>query len=707
MQNSDIKWEELREDLILIPGASNRSGAPSWTLQDPAAGQFYRLGWLEFEILKRWHIKNAQHILDDVHRSTLLRPGPEDILRLYQFLKSSCLLQATSQKDTQNLLLINAAPKRGGFLQKMMKNYLFFRIPLVRPERFLDAIKPLSTFLLRDIFLKILLCCAILGGILVMRDWETFLSGFKTLQSPSGLLYGFIILAASKIIHELGHAMACKHYGCRVPTMGVAFIVLWPLLWTDTTDAWRLSDKRERLRIDGAGMLAELTLAALASILWAVAPEGAFKGAMHMLAGITWVMTLFINLNPFMRFDGYYLLSDALDIPNIQDRSFKLAKNWIRKTLWHLKEPKPEQFPPRMELGLILYAFGTWVYRFFLFLGIALLVYHFFFKALGVFLMVVELWWFIARPVTNECLHWIKNKGQMTLPLLQKIALLSFVCLVGAALFVPWHGEISAPSIVKNKQEIPLFTSSSAVLKHINVTSGQRIKKDDVLFVFENPDLSYEILLAEQQVSALEKDINNKSVDQKYYREATLLEKELKEQRSTLSLKQIRAAELIITAPIDGIISDIPDSLASSEWVGKKEYLGLVRSAHVQIEAFIKETDLSRIQENSRAVFYARNLPQKAVLATLVAINKQPSKYIPYPELGSDFGGDITIDMKRSQASYASPKERHYKVIIKPREALAIELTSTGTSKIQSQKQSLFTKTWRKLVSIIIQESGF
>ncbi|MFK7840320.1 MAG: hypothetical protein AB8B83_08330, partial [Bdellovibrionales bacterium] len=365
-KSQNIQWESLREDLILLPGPPAQNGAPTWSLQDPSSGSFFRIGKLEFEILKRWHHHDAQKIINDILNTTLLKPSANDIEGFYTFLKSSCLLKSQTPEHTKNLLHIKTSKKTGGSVQTILKNYIFFRINLIKPDAILSRLLPYCTFLFQSVFLKCVLIMAAIGAFLVFRDFESFLTGFHVFQSPSGLIAGFIALGFAKIIHEFAHAITCKFYGCRVPKMGVAFIVLWPLLWTDTTDAWRLTDRKKRLAIDGAGMIAELSLAAIASILWALLPAGALKDAMHMLAGITWIMTLFVNLNPFMRFDGYYLLSDALDFPNLQDRSFKLAKTFMRRCLWGFKQDYAEPIQPRLKNWLIIYAYLTWIYRFFL-----------------------------------------------------------------------------------------------------------------------------------------------------------------------------------------------------------------------------------------------------------------------------------------------------------------------------------------------------
>src|SRR3954464_15942131 len=185
--------------------------------------------------------------------------------------------------------------------------------------------------------------------------------------------------------------------------MGVAFRVLWPYLYTDTSEGWKLADRRKQLVIALAGVAAELALAVVCTFLWALSPEGAARSVFFVLASTTWMMTLAVNVSPFMRFDGYFALSDFLDFPNLHERNIACARWWMRKTFFGLVESTPE---PTLRAGqralLIAFAYITWLYLFTVFIGFALLVYHIAFKLLGILLMLVEIVWFVARPVGNE-----------------------------------------------------------------------------------------------------------------------------------------------------------------------------------------------------------------------------------------------------------------------------------------------------------------
>jgi len=180
------QWLPLREDIDLIEGAPDRHGAPSWTLHDPTSGKFYKIGWLEFEILMRWHAANPSIILQDIEAKTLLRPLMSDIQNLYQFLATHFLLRSQSAHSTKMMVQMFQSKRNVSRVEYLLKNYLFFRIPLWRPDKFLDKIKSLGDILFTSTMGWVmfpLLCVALF---LVFRAFSSFISGFQGFQTPSG-----------------------------------------------------------------------------------------------------------------------------------------------------------------------------------------------------------------------------------------------------------------------------------------------------------------------------------------------------------------------------------------------------------------------------------------------------------------------------------------------------------------------------------------
>ncbi|NBB83745.1 MAG: methyltransferase, partial [Alphaproteobacteria bacterium] len=391
-------------------------GAPTWTVYDPVRNRYFRIGRTAAALIHAWHRGDPDAVLAAARAETGTTVAPAELERFRQFLEMNDLTAESGPARTRDLLR-RAAAARPHWSKWLLTNYLFLRIPIVRPDAFLDATLPVVRPLMSRAMAAIVGLCGLLGIVLAIRQWDQFVATFLHFFSLAGVLWFGLALIATKIVHELAHAYTAKRFGCRVHTMGVAFLVLWPVLYTDVSDAWRLASRRARLQIGAAGMASELALACLATLAWSFLPDGPVRAAAFLIATATWAMTLFINLNPFLKFDGYYLLSDLLGVSNLQGRSFALGRWRLREAIFGFGEPAPEPLPRRLRRGLIVYAWLTWVWRFFLFIGIALLIYHFFIKVVGILLMVVELAWFIARPVRNEMAEWWKRRGSMRLNL--------------------------------------------------------------------------------------------------------------------------------------------------------------------------------------------------------------------------------------------------------------------------------------------------
>lgn len=304
----------LREELDLLPGPHTVDGQPSWTLHDPVRNLFFRIDWLTLEVLTRWTMGDPVRIAQDVNENTTLAIGAEDVEGVAKFLLQHQLVQASSSQTPQKMAE-QLAKIQGSPLKWLLHHYLFFRVPLVKPDAWLNRWVHVARWFGTPWFAWLTLGALAMGLSQVIRRWDVFTASLVDTFNLEGLLAYGVALLVVKVLHELGHAFTAKHFGCRVPAMGVAFLVMWPVAYTDTNETWRLTDRFQRLRVASAGILTELVIAAWATLAWGLLPEGGMKSAAFVLATTSWVATLAINASPFMRFDGYFILMDALDMP--------------------------------------------------------------------------------------------------------------------------------------------------------------------------------------------------------------------------------------------------------------------------------------------------------------------------------------------------------------------------------------------------------
>lgn len=716
----------LREDLRLHEGPDADDGSPTWVLEDPARDQFFQLGVLQAECLKRWHLGTAKAVAAAVGRETLLRPTAETVENFAKFLMRMSL---TREAGTSARLAEQMKRKPKQTLWKFfLHHYLFFRIPLVAPDAFLRRTLPwVERLFFTKTFLWATLTALVLALYLIGRQWDAFTHTFSHFFSWEGAVMAGLTIACTKVIHELAHAYTAEHFGCRIPHMGIAFMVMMPLLYTDTSAAWRLKSKRQRMTVCAAGVLGELALGVWAALAWSFLPEGGLKSAAFMLATTTWIMTLAINSSPFMRFDGYYLLSDWLGVANLHQRSFALAKWRMRELLFGFGEKKPESFEPWKERALIIYAWATWLYRFFLFCGIALLVYHAFFKLLGIFLFCVEVSVFVMLPILRELKEWALRilKGKAAT---RSLWLLLPIAGILAVFFMPWRSEVAAPAVVKPAAAVTLYTPAAAQVEAIEAAQGDAVKKGQVLFRLRSPELAHELEKLESDRASLRWRAEYMRMNREGAADVPAALRELSALERRIAELKKRTALLEVRSPVDGRVADRMEPLAVGEWLPDGQALAVVAAAAgtdrpaLEIVGYVSEQDLNRFAAGASAKIIPEDALQPAIPASVEAVDGTAARHLgAVPELASHFGGavaslpapaEVAKSLGVDQGQVFAPKEAIYRVTAAPAGAQQGTAASDlqvrrGTLLIEGERESLAGRFARAAWSVLLRESNF
>ena len=371
MLKEDLALPTLRDDIQLNEAPSEPEGSPSWTLYDPAANKYYKIGWLEFECINRIKkCRSINELVEKVKKETTLEPDIEIVENLLQFLALHNLVYAISDETLDHFEQQRELMARPWY-KSLIHSYLFFTLPLFKPEKFLKKTYPLISPLFSRTFMVSMLLLLSYGIFLSIQRFDEIANTFINYLNLEGVILFVGATIIVKIIHELGHAYTATKYGVPVTTIGLAFIVLYPILYTETTNAWKLKNRNNRLVIAASGMMAELSLSAVTLLLWHILPPGMGQSLCFMIAIVSMLASLLVNLNPLMKFDGYYLFSDLVGVDNLQDRSFAFAKWRLREFLWGWKKSKPEVTNAKMERLLTGFGYSVWIYRFFLYLGIS------------------------------------------------------------------------------------------------------------------------------------------------------------------------------------------------------------------------------------------------------------------------------------------------------------------------------------------------
>ena len=695
----------LREEIAIFRGPTALDGSPSYTLHDPARNRFYRLGWPEFEIISRWNGATVDSMVDRVNEETTLRIEHDDVDELRRFLFNYDLLRVTTAQGTA-YLTDKAKRQRTTVGQWLLHNYLFMRIPLLRPDRFLTATYPyVERLYSRGVALTIV-AIGLVGLYLVGRQWDVFRDTFVDMFTLQGAIWFGMTLSFLKVVHELGHAYTAKRFGLRVPTMGLALLVMVPVLYTDVNESWKLTARRQRVAIGIAGVTAELCCAAIAMCVWGFLPNGPVRSTAFMVATSTWITTVLINLSPFMRYDGYYVLSDWLETPNLHIRSFALARWWMREKLLGLGDDPPEDLPlPRRRL-LVFFAYLTWFYRFSLFLGIAAVIYHFAVKVVGVAMMAVEIGYFLIRPVVSEFVVWWRRRSEIHLSRRTMLSATAAAALA-ALILVPWRSGIEAPALLKSQQHIDVFVpETGARVAAIKVVDGQSVEKGAVMVHLVSPDIDYKIAHTRADLDILEWEMSAKGLSPELLAHSQVTEREyeasLAEYRGLLDEK----ARLEVTTPIAGKVVDIDDGLVPGMWVKAKSRLAsVIDPAAVTVEAYVDEADLDRIAVGDAATFYAEADSRIEAPLRITEIARASTRMLSDPALASVYGGPITV--RAQKQNELIPDRTLYRVTLTPTaETVPPTRVLRGHVMMRGEASSMAGRTWRAFYAIVVREAG-
>ncbi|TAK78598.1 MAG: HlyD family efflux transporter periplasmic adaptor subunit [Gammaproteobacteria bacterium] len=708
------KLPALSKNVTFAFNDYDRDGKPQWLIHDPRRNKFFIIGWKEHEILSRWQLADPLAIVAAVNSETSLHIELSDVEDFLHFLTRHYLIQQSGyqikkQAHEQKLF------KNENIIYWLIEHYLFFRIPLWHPDKFLTRTRIIGEVLFNYYTSLVMIALGIIALSQLTARWDSFIHTFPTIFTWQGLLFYLIAFLVCKLFHEFGHAYMCKRYGVKVPSLGVAFLVFWPVLYTDTTLSWSLNNEK-RLNIALAGMWMETYITIVAALIWCNVDNSTLKSICYVIITVNWVASLLINVSPFMRFDGYYVLSDLLKMPNLQPRAFALTQWQIRRWLFDWQEPPPEKFSPRMHYFLVIYSLTTWLYRLILYLGIALLVYHFFIKIVGIILFAIEMIYFILGPIYSEISVWFYYKEKI--PFNTRIIVTLFFSLLAILVFfLPVSDSVRLPATLSYQHQF-LFADHEGTLDVPLPPTGTAVKANQVIARITSPQLDKSILDTELEYQKNLKELRRSDLNFNYTTQKAVLLSNLNKSASEYTRLNIMRKKLLITAPFNGIVIDKDENLQAGTVIKKNEWLGdIVNVQASQIEAFVTQIDNNRVKIGLTGYFYPHDLSEPAIPVKVIAIEplnvseltcKNESLSVETPCYhASELGGEIaTYTTEKGQFV---PAESIYRVLLAPTKNTPINLTyiERGTVILQTQSSSLAHRFFYRAKKIWIEQSSF
>jgi putative peptide zinc metalloprotease protein len=356
----------MRRDLAIAP--QKYEGRTYYVVKDPVSLRYYRFKEQEHFLIR---LMDGDHTLDDAQKKYETRFRPErltleDLEQFAQQLLNAGLAQNESPLAGQQLFKQRKKKRRSEWMQTLT-NILYIKIPVFDPDKLLTRMVPYLRWIFTFTFLAISVGFMLSAGLLVATHFETFwerLPSKEAFFQFQTVVYLWVALGVVKIIHEFGHGISCKAFGGECHEMGLLFLVFTPCLYANVSDAWTLPSKWKRIIISSAGIYVELVIAAIATFVWWNTPAQPFINNLALsLMVVCSVSTVVFNANPLMRYDGYYVLADWLEIPNLRDRSNRFLQRLSMEYCLGIEvQPEPYMALDRRIL-FVTYAIISYIYR--------------------------------------------------------------------------------------------------------------------------------------------------------------------------------------------------------------------------------------------------------------------------------------------------------------------------------------------------------
>ncbi len=703
---ADTPLPVLRPDLEFHPGPAEHDGSPTAVIHDPLARTYSKIGWAEAEILARLRRPTTlDRLLADLAQGTTLRPSAQEVLTLCRHAQLLGLTVDSLIHPVADLMKRDQVRKIHP-LTWLLHHYLYFRVPLLRPDAFLRATLPWVRFLGGRAALTLYAVLFSLGLVLLLENPGAYLHTFTYFFDLAGLAHYGLAIALIKAVHEFAHAYTATRFGARVPVMGLAFIVMWPVAYCDVTDAWKIPERGKRLAIALAGIAAELVIAGTALLGWGLTLPGTLNSVFFTVSSVSLASTLLVNLNPAMRYDGYYIFMDLMGVDNLQPRAFALTLYLWRTRFLGLTLPHPEPgVSPRLALGMVLYSLYAWAYRLVLYLGIAVLVYHKFTKVLGAALFAVEVGWFIVAPAVREAkeLSAMKHLFRLNRSLMGTLAALALAAL-WAALPLPRTLTVPAAAVPAKAQTV--YAPHSGLLAEMYVARGMRVEKGQVLAKVVSEELETQTRGLELERSILVREQSVYAGDEKHKALLPQKKEEIAGVEAQLAAVSTQGLQNTLAAEVAGLVYDWDESLYPGRFVSKDAVLGRIADlASIKVAAYVPEEMVADIRPGQTAIFTVPGL-DAPMTATVESISPARATRIEYPALTSEGGGPLPVRKDAQGRLHLLESCYQVDLVLAPGHP-PLKVGQSGQVRLSTAPRSLLAEAGRAAYRVVMRESNF
>jgi putative peptide zinc metalloprotease protein len=542
-----------------------------WVVKDPVGLQYYRFEEEEYAILQ---MLDGHSSLDEI-AERFEREFPPQTIRteeLQQFigmLHRSGLVITDAAGQGQQL-----AKRRGEKTRQQrmatLANILSVRFKGIDPERFFNFVYPYIRWFFS---VPAMVCCIMLGLAalsLVLVQFDVFhsrLPDFHYFFRAQNWAWLAITLCVTKILHEFGHGLSCKHFGGECHEIGVMFLVLTPCLYCNVSDSWMLPNRWHRAAIGAAGMYVELVLASICTFIWWFTEPGPINYICLNVMFISSVSTVMFNANPLLRYDGYYILSDILEIPNLRQKASTILNRKLGKWCLGLEEPEDPFLPQRRQWLFATYTVASAIYRWVVTLSILYFLNKVFepygLKVLGQAIALGSIYGLIFQPLWNV-FKFFKVPGRLGKVKRVRVygTLVVLFAAIAAVLFIPLPSHVYAPLEVQARNADSVYVVVDGVLENVFVRPGAEVKKGDKLAQLQNIDVDIAITELTGQRNVITAQLDGlrrvSYADPRANTQIDPVKKALAGTKEQLAKREDDRKKLVLVAPRDGTVLPPP-----------------------------------------------------------------------------------------------------------------------------------------------------
>jgi putative peptide zinc metalloprotease protein len=701
-------WYRIASQRICLrPGVKvqrhNYRGERWFVLQNPFSNQFFRLRPAAYEFVARLR---PDRTVQEAWQECLNRfpddaPGQEAVIRLLSQLYLANLLQYELAADASELFK-RYEKRRQRELRARLLNVMFMRIPLLDPDSFLVRTLPLVRPFLG--WIGALLWLGIVGAALkvVADNFPALMAESRNVLTLGNLLPLYLCLVAVKTLHEFGHAYFCRKFGGEVHTMGVLFMIFTPTPYMDATSSWAFRNRWQRILVGAAGMVVELLVAALATFIWARTGPGVVHGVAYNIMFIASVSTIIFNINPLLRFDGYYILSDLLGIPNLNQRATQQLRYLAERYLFGLKKMESPTASRGEAAWLISYAILSGIYRVIVFGGVLLFVADRL-LIIGIIMAAVCAVAWVMVPL-GRFIHYLATSPALERQRVRAVGVTVVLTAMMLLLLgvIPFPNHFRAPGVLDAREWSQVVNETAGRLEAVLTQPGSHVVPGQPLARLVNPELDLELRDARARLEEVEARL----LDATAHETADIkpLSRRLAAVTARITRLEADQQALTIRARHEGVWMSPDIHEYVGRWIVRGSKMGLV----INPNAF--EFRATVVQENVNNLFgrdfrgaQVRLFGQvdKVLVVRELRVVPAEQRALPSPALGWVGGGEIPTAPDDAEGRIAAEPFFEVKADAPLQEGLALLHGRTGKMRFELDPEPLLPRGIRRLWQLL------